>query len=70
MKQAYGRDAWKFPELHRDPVKREEPLEGVYRFDTDLLDTLGEPFRWGSLFSAIQRLATPEEVAQAAAAAK
>eukprot|EP00969_Alexandrium_andersonii_P297382 13143047-Alexandrium_andersonii.AAC.1 len=69
MKQAYGRDAWNYPELHKNPLKRNEPLDGVYTFDVGLLDLLGEPFRWGSLFVAIQKLHKAELAAQAPAAA-
>eukprot|EP00969_Alexandrium_andersonii_P214580 9476890-Alexandrium_andersonii.AAC.1 len=69
MKQAYGRDAWNFPELHRNAEKRDEPLDGVYTFDVGLLDLLGPPLRWGSLFEAIRNLRKAELAAQSQAAA-
>eukprot|EP00969_Alexandrium_andersonii_P301584 13332037-Alexandrium_andersonii.AAC.1 len=47
MQQAHGRGAWYYSELHRDPVKRDLPLDGVYKFDLDLLNSLGAPMRWG-----------------------
>ena len=56
MRQAYGRGAWKFPEHHTGP-NREKPLDGTYKFDVSLLESLGEPLRWGSLFEAIRQCA-------------
>eukprot|EP00969_Alexandrium_andersonii_P203742 9002605-Alexandrium_andersonii.AAC.1 len=56
MKQAYGRDAWHYPDL-RSPAKKDLPLDGVYKFDVKLLESLGETLRWGSLFEAIRQLA-------------
>eukprot|EP00969_Alexandrium_andersonii_P203873 9008154-Alexandrium_andersonii.AAC.1 len=52
MCQAYGRDAWNPPV----PVRSNEPIDGVYKFSVPLMESLGDPMNWGSLFKAIQQV--------------